>query len=79
MMTLPGFRLAAWLLVCLAWGCSSCSSSSDAPTGAWPTAPPETRGFDSGELASVIEKIDAENLPLDSVHVVRNGVLVLEA
>ena len=76
---LPRFLLAAWMLVCLAWGCASCSSASDAPAGTWPTAPPEAQGFDSGELASVIEKIDSEELPFDSVQIVRDGVLVLDA
>ncbi len=79
MTVLPRFLLAAWLLACLVWGCSSCSSTSEAPVGTWPTARPEAQGFDSGELASVIEKIDSEELPFDSVQIVRDGILVLDA
>ncbi len=79
MRDLLGFRSMPWLLLCLSWGCSSCNSSATAPAGAWPSSAPEAQGFDSEELASVIEKIDAEGLPFDSVQIVRNGVLVLDA
>ena len=63
----------------LCWGCASCSSGSEAPGSTWRTAPPERQGFDSAELAAVIEQIDAEDLPFDSVQIVRNGVLILDA
>ena len=49
------------------------------PDGQWPTAPPEEKGFDSAALASVVERIDREDLPIDSVQIVREGVLVLDA
>lgn len=67
------------MLGLLAWGCSSCQSSSEAPGDEWPTSPPEEQGFDSAGLASVVEQIDSEGLPIDSVQIVRNGVLIVDA
>lgn len=61
------------------WLCSSCTSESPAPGLEWPSAPPEEQGFDSAELASVIERIDGQNLPIDSMQIVRKGVLILDA
>ena len=74
-------RVGVFVLIVasLAWGCSSCQSSSEAPGDEWPTSTAEEQGFDSAELASVIERIDDENLPIDSVQIVRNGVLILDA
>ncbi|MFW2388301.1 MAG: serine hydrolase domain-containing protein [Polyangiales bacterium] len=69
----------AFTLLCLCWGCSSCKSESAAPLGDWPTAAPEEQGFDSAELAEIIEQIKKLNLPIDSLQLVRNGVLVLDA
>jgi CubicO group peptidase (beta-lactamase class C family) len=72
-------KALTFLCMLLGWGCSSCDSSSAAPTRSWPIAPPEEQGFDSAALAAVVEKIDREDLPIDSVQLVRNGVLVLDA
>jgi CubicO group peptidase (beta-lactamase class C family) len=60
-------------------GCTSCESDSSAPGTTWPSATPEERGLDSGELAAVVERIDEQNLAIDSRLVVGNGVLVLDA
>jgi CubicO group peptidase (beta-lactamase class C family) len=67
------------ILTLLCWGCASCSSDSETPGSTWRTAPPESQGFDSAELAALIEQIDVEDLPFDSVQIVRNGVLILDA
>jgi len=66
-------------LALLAWVCSSCQSSSQAPGNEWPTSTGEEQGFDSAELAAVVARIDDENLPIDSVQIVRNGVMILDA
>jgi CubicO group peptidase (beta-lactamase class C family) len=66
----------------LAWGCSSSEAprAAPAPGESWPTAPPEEQGFDSALLAQVVEQIDQqEDLPVDSLQVARNGVLILDA
>lgn len=59
---------------------AGCSGGESTPNdGEWPTGAPETQGFDSGEMAAVVEEIKSEDLPVDSLQVVRNGVLILDA
>jgi len=76
---IPGFLLLGCVGVLLSSGCSMRQSESAGPTGDWPTAPPEEQGFDSAVLAEVIEQIDRQDLPIDSLLVIRNGVLILDA
>lgn len=73
------FSVIGCLAVALEWGCSSCESDSSAPGARWPSATPEEEGLDSGALAAVVERIDKQNLPIDSMLVVRDDVLVLDA
>jgi len=73
------FSVLAFSFIWLSCGCSSGQSDSAASGASWPTAPPETQGFDSAALADVIEQIDAQGLPIDSVQVARSGVLILDA
>ncbi|TFH26502.1 MAG: class C beta-lactamase-related serine hydrolase, partial [Myxococcales bacterium] len=73
------FEVLACACVLLAWASSSCKSEPGASSGDWPTAQPETQGFDSDTLAAAVERIGQENLPVDSVLIVRNGVLILDA
>lgn len=75
----PRFPVVACICVMLSWGCGGCTSESAAPSDAWPTAPPEEQGFDSTEMAMIVEEIDEMNLPVDSIQVVRSGVLILDA
>jgi CubicO group peptidase (beta-lactamase class C family) len=49
------------------------------PTKAWRTASPESQGVDSNLLEDMLDKIWIEDLDIDSVSVVRNGYLVLDA
>ncbi len=69
----------AFVFICLCWGCSSRTSESPTPGLQWPIASPEEQGFDSAALAEVVEQIDEQDLPIDSMQVVRNGVLILDA
>jgi CubicO group peptidase (beta-lactamase class C family) len=73
------FPVLACVCVMLAWGCSSPKATPAAPGETWPTSPPEEQGFDSDMLAEVVEQIDQEDLPVDSLLVVRNGVLIVDA
>jgi CubicO group peptidase (beta-lactamase class C family) len=73
------FSVGACAYLMLAWVCSSCQSSPAAPADSWLTAPPEEQGFDSAVFADVVEQIDSQDLPIDSVQVVRNGVLIMDA
>lgn len=49
------------------------------PAWDWPAATPEEVGLDSGALADLLESIQAQGDPVDSVVIVRQGRLVLEA
>jgi CubicO group peptidase (beta-lactamase class C family) len=73
--------VVAGVCAMLACGCSSSEAAPPAPAPGvtWPTAAPEEQGFDSTMLAQVVEQIDQQDLPVDSVLVARNGVLILDA
>ncbi len=45
----------------------------------WPTASPESQGFDSRLLASLIERVRERQLPLHRLVVIRRGQLLLDA
>jgi CubicO group peptidase (beta-lactamase class C family) len=49
------------------------------PIWDWPVATPEEEGMDSGKLADLLEEIQAQGDPIDSVLVVRHGRVVLDA
>ncbi|MDJ0721519.1 MAG: serine hydrolase [Desulfobacterales bacterium] len=49
------------------------------PEEDWPTAPPETQGMRSGVLAEMLAYIEERSLHIDSILIVRNGHLVLDA
>jgi metal-dependent hydrolase (beta-lactamase superfamily II)/CubicO group peptidase (beta-lactamase class C family) len=49
------------------------------PTDGWRTSTPEAQGIDSQPLVEMLAEIQAQAYAIDSVLVVRNGVLVLEA
>jgi CubicO group peptidase (beta-lactamase class C family) len=77
MLEARGLRWFFGGLALLVVGCAS--SGSGAPENEWPTSEPEARGFDSAGLAKVVERIDEEELPIDSIQIVRNGELILDA
>jgi len=49
------------------------------PTDNWSASSPEAQGMDSNQLASMLAEIKTQNYRIDSVAIVRNGVLVLDA
>jgi CubicO group peptidase (beta-lactamase class C family) len=49
------------------------------PTEDWPTSTPEEQGLDSELLADMLDRIQQEDYSIDSVLVVRHGVMVLDA
>jgi CubicO group peptidase (beta-lactamase class C family) len=49
------------------------------PTKGWRTASPESQGVDSNLLENMLNTIFKKNLDIDSVLVVRNGYIVLDA
>lgn len=49
------------------------------PTSGWRTSTPEQQGFDSARLADMLTTLDRGGVPVDSVLIVRNGYVVLDA
>lgn len=85
--------LLQWLLlavlVCLNAGCARLAIPADDvplravdgyfPGAAWRTSPPEAQGIDSEALVALMDAVEADHLPIHSLHVVRYGHLVLDA
>jgi CubicO group peptidase (beta-lactamase class C family) len=70
------------VLLCLASflaGCGRAPKPASWPTTGWQTSTPEEQGMDSQKLADMLAAIESQGLSVDSVLVVRNGSLVLEA
>ncbi len=83
-------RFRSFLIICctllLLTGCSQADQALEPiatevgwPTHGWPTTPPEAQGMDSRVLAAMLETIRDENHAIDSVTVIRNGYLILDA
>lgn len=49
------------------------------PTQEWKNSPPEEQGMESAQLVRMFEYIEANDIPLHSLLIVRNGYLVTEA
>ena len=49
------------------------------PGETWPTSTPEEQGFDPGKLADALQAIRDENIAIDSLLIIRNGNLILDA
>lgn len=49
------------------------------PSEAWRTSPPEEQGLDSGRMADGLQKMLEEGAEVDSLLVIRNGYVVLDA
>jgi CubicO group peptidase (beta-lactamase class C family) len=62
-------------------GCAGGASppAADWPTTAWQTSTPEEQGMDSARLAAMLREIREQAHRIDSVTVVRNGYVVLDA
>ncbi|NIS80228.1 MAG: serine hydrolase [Anaerolineales bacterium] len=81
--------LAILVTVVLIAGCSQTiatqapqtfqASEGDRPTQDWRSSSPEAQGMDSSVLAAMLDTIQHQNYEIDSVTVVRNGFLILDA
>jgi len=49
------------------------------PTQAWQTSTPEEQGFDSAKLADELQYLQEKNVAIDSLLIIRNGYVVLDA
>jgi CubicO group peptidase (beta-lactamase class C family) len=49
------------------------------PGAEWRTSPPEAQGIDSEMLVTLMDAVEANRMPIHSLHIVRYGHLVLDA
>lgn len=49
------------------------------PTGGWQTSTPEEQGFDSARLAQGLQKLQQKEYAIDSLLIIRNGRVILDA
>jgi len=49
------------------------------PTNGWHTSTPEEQGFDSGKLAQGLQALQDNNVNIDSLLIIRNGHVILDA
>jgi len=49
------------------------------PTKGWRTSTPEEQGFDSGKLAEELQALQENNVNIDSLLIIRNGYVILDA
>lgn len=75
-------RLVIFILTFVIWwnfGLAADEKPDYWPTKGWRTASPESQGVDSNLLENMLNMIFKKNLYIDSVLVVRNGYIVLDA
>ncbi len=74
--------IAAFVLIVTANSCLDSKNQKTEPdywpTAVWRSSSPEAQGMDSEILLQILDKIRTENLPIDSIHLVRNGYMVLD-
>ena len=76
--------LVTLIILPLVIGCSSPEVTEEPalteywPTESWRTSTPEKQGMDAARLNQIVDYVNAENLPMHSVLVIRHGYIVLE-
>lgn len=83
------FTLATLGIMVLLSGCSRADTiqvpdpfqipEAEWPTSGWQTSTPESQGMDSSVLKTMLETVQTQNYNIDSITVIRNGYLVLDA
>ena len=81
-----GLRALAVMSICLACGIVAAAAHAEPesspdywPTEAWRSAAPEAQGMDSRLLLEMMQTIGERKLAIDSLTIVRNGYIVLDA
>jgi CubicO group peptidase (beta-lactamase class C family) len=69
----------AVLLIPRLIGSEETSTQAYWPTGGWRASAPEEQGFDSGRLAEELQALEDNGVPIDSLLIVRDGYVVLDA
>jgi len=70
--------LIALLVLLLVASCSSPELTEYWPTESWRTSTPEEQDMNPEKLNQIVDYVNAENLPMHSVLVIRHGYIVLE-
>jgi len=73
-----GYGIFIFFFICL-FCVTSSGSSGYWPTAGWRTSSPEKQGMDSEKLADMLEATLREKYRIDSMTVIRNGYMVLDA
>ena len=83
------FALTVLGIMILLAGCSQANTTREPvlpqitegewPTGGWQTSTPESQGMDSRILETMLEMVQTQNYNIDSIMIIRNGTLVLDA
>ena len=71
--------IAPLIAVLLLFGCGPREQELTSTVEEWRTSTPEEQGIDSGPLIAMLQDIQEQDLRIDSVLIVRNGYLVMEA
>ena len=74
----PGYQILILFFIFLISAPVS-NASDNWPTAGWRTATPEKQGLDSEKLADMMEKTLEEKYKINSITIVRNGYIVLDA
>lgn len=80
-------RICLWIMIftliavtgCQGFLPGSTSSKQPWPTESWQVSTPEEQGMDSAKLADMLAEIQAQNLNVHSLLIIRNGYIVAEA
>jgi CubicO group peptidase (beta-lactamase class C family) len=67
------------LVICCNFGLAADENPDYWPTKTWRTASPESQGMDSNLLENMLDKIWIKDLDIESISIVRNGYIVLDA
>jgi CubicO group peptidase (beta-lactamase class C family) len=79
LLLLVGLGALAWFLIPGLHAPAAPSVSEYWPTDGWRTAAPEQQGFDSVKLAEGLQSLQEKKIPVDSLLLIRNGYVVLDA
>lgn len=77
--TLAAILAGVFLILAVSCEDGAMAPSNTFPDEEWPTATPEAQGIRSGVLADMLAHIEARSLHIDSILIVRNGHVVLDA
>lgn len=79
LLALIGFGALAWIFTAGLREPVQVPSPDYWPTNGWRTSSPEAQGFDSRKLAEGLQDIQSREIGIDSLLIIRNGYIILDA